>query len=133
VSFVRRSHQQQKLSRKLQAYSETRFADAIIMLDVFREVSFEVYETLVNCTTMFDYNSIEKKLLDDICSFLKPFQQVIDDLSVNQEPSLHRVIPLRQYLINRCKVEENDSLAIDQLKTFLGEKEILFIPSRHLL
>ncbi|CAF4693427.1 unnamed protein product, partial [Rotaria sp. Silwood2] len=37
VSSVRHLHQQQKLSQKLQTYSETRFSGVIIMLDTFRE------------------------------------------------------------------------------------------------
>ncbi|CAF4824077.1 unnamed protein product, partial [Rotaria sp. Silwood2] len=46
VSSVRRSHQQQKLSRKLQTYSETRFGGALIMLDIFREVFFSITRSI---------------------------------------------------------------------------------------
>ncbi|CAF5005219.1 unnamed protein product [Rotaria sp. Silwood1] len=83
VSSVRHSHQQEKLSQKLQTHSETRFGGAIIMLDIFRE-------------------------------------EVFDALSEDQQPSLHRVIPLRQYLMNKCKVKEEDSAAIIQLAVFLA-------------
>jgi hypothetical protein len=44
VTSVRRSHQQQKLSRKLQSHSETRFAGGIIMLNIFCEVLFWNYQ-----------------------------------------------------------------------------------------
>ena len=125
VSFVRHSHRQQKLSKKLQTYSETRFAGAIIMLDVFREVYFQLPKVLINNKTMDDYNFIEKELLDDICNFLEPFQEVIDALSEDQNPSLHRVMPLRQYLINMCETNELDPNAIIQLKVFLGKKKIM--------
>jgi hypothetical protein len=40
VSSVRRLHQQQKLSRNLQSYSETRFNGGLIMMDIFRQVFF---------------------------------------------------------------------------------------------
>ncbi|CAF5149494.1 unnamed protein product, partial [Rotaria sp. Silwood1] len=40
LSSVRHSHQQQKLSQKLQTYSEARFGGTIIMLNIFREVFF---------------------------------------------------------------------------------------------
>jgi hypothetical protein len=70
------------------------------------------------------YDLIEKQLLDDLCSFLQPFQEVIVALSEDQKPTIHLVIPLRQYLINMCKIEENDSIAIAQIKQFLGEKKI---------
>ena len=74
---------------------------------------------------MDDYNSIEKELLDDICNFLEPFQEVIDALSEDQKPNLHRVMPLRQYLINMCETNELDPSAIIQLKVFLGKKKIM--------
>jgi hypothetical protein len=64
---------------------------------------------------------IEKKLLDDLCNFLEPFQEVIVALSEDKKPSLHLVIPLRQFLINECEVKEEDSIAIVQIKEFLGE------------
>lgn len=121
VSYVRRSHQQQKLSRKLQSYSETRFNGGLIMMDIFRQVFFELPEALVNSTCIEYYHSIEKKLLDDLCNFLEPFQEVIVALSEDQKPSLHLVIPLRQFLINKCEVKEEDSIAIVQIKQFLGQ------------
>ncbi|CAF1448781.1 unnamed protein product [Rotaria sordida] len=122
VSFVRRSHQQQKLSKKLQTYSESRFAGAIIMLDLFQDCFFQLPEIILNSKMMDNYNLIDKELLDDICKFLEPFQEVIDSLNVDQEPTLHRVIPLRQYLIKKCDVQEGDSVAIIQLKIFLARR-----------
>ncbi len=124
VSSVRRSHQQQKLSRKLQTYSETRFGGAVIMLNIFREVFFELPEVLINTKVTDNYNLIDKELLDKICGFLEPFQQALDDLSEDQRPSLHQVIPVRQCLINKCQIKETDSTAIIQLKIFLGENKL---------
>jgi len=72
---------------------------------------------------VLDYNLIEKELLDDICNFLEPFQEVLDALSEDQQPSLHRVIPLRQYLMNKCEVKEEDSAAIIRLEVFLSKKK----------
>jgi hypothetical protein len=69
-----------------------------------------------------NYNSIDKQLLDDICRFLEPFDEVIQALSEDHRPSLHRVIPLRQCLINKCEINHNDSAGITELKVFLGEK-----------
>ncbi|CAF3157858.1 unnamed protein product [Rotaria socialis] len=135
VSSVRRSHQQQKLSRKLQIYSETRFGGALIMLDIFREVFFQLPEVLINSKTMNDFNLIDKELLDEICDFFGPFQEILDALSVDQEPSCHRVIPLKQYLMNECEVKEGDSTAIVQLKLFLARrmKNVWYISDYHRL
>lgn len=124
VSSVRRSHQQRKLSRQLQMYSQTRFGGAIIMLNIFREVFFELPEVLSNTKVVDDYNMIDKELLDEICDFLEAFDEVIIALNEDKQPSLHRVLPLRQHLLNKCEVKEGDSMAIIQLKVFLGEKRI---------
>ncbi len=121
VSYVRHSHQQQKLPRKLQNYCETRFAGAIIMLNIFREVYDKLSEVLVNSNMMENYNAIEKDLLDNVCDFLEPFQEVINALSEDQQPCLHRVMPLRQCLIDQCNQNESDSSVIIQLKSFLGK------------
>ncbi|CAF4876290.1 unnamed protein product, partial [Rotaria sp. Silwood2] len=99
VSCVRHSHQQQNFSQKFQTYSETRFGGAIIMLDIFREFFFKLPEVLINRKTLNDYNLIEKELLDDICNYLEPFQEILGAVSEDQQLSLHRVIPLRHYLI----------------------------------
>ncbi|CAF4923860.1 unnamed protein product [Rotaria sp. Silwood1] len=90
VSSVRHSHQQQTFSQKLQT------------------------------KTLNDYSLIEKELLDDICNYLEPFQEILDAVSEDQQPSLHRVIPLRQYLMNKCEVKEEDSATIIRLEVLLA-------------
>jgi hypothetical protein len=130
VSSVRRSHQQRKLCRQLQTYSQTRFGGAIIMLNIFREVFFELPEVLINTKIMDDYNMVDKELLDDVCDFLEAFDEVLDALNEDKQPCLHRVIPLRQQLINKCEVKEVDSSAIIQLKVFLGKKRAILNISR---
>ncbi|CAF4704596.1 unnamed protein product, partial [Rotaria sp. Silwood2] len=114
VSCVRHSHQQQNFSQKFQTYSETRFGGAIIMLDIFREFFFKLPEVLINRKTLNDYNLIEKELLDDICNYLEPFQEILGAVSEDQQLSLHRVIPLRQYLMNKCEVRKKIMLNISQ-------------------
>ena len=122
VSYVRHSHQQQKLPRKLQNYCEARFAGAIITLDIFREVYDKLPEVLINSNMMKNYNAIEKDSLDDICNFLEPIREVINALSEAQQPCLHRVMPLRQCLIDKCDQNESDSTVIMKLKSFLGNR-----------
>lgn len=122
VTNVRRAHRQQQLSMKLQSYSETRFNGAMIMLDIFRKVFYELPAILTSTKSMDNYNLIDKESLDDICRFLQPFEEVIEILSEDQRPTLHRVIPLRQCLINKCETTENDTTAVLELKLFLGEK-----------
>ena len=130
VKDVRRSHRQQQLSMKLQIYSETRFSGAMIMLDVFRNVFHELPLALSNTKSMDTYNLIDKLSLDDICRFLKPFDEVIEALSEDNRPSLHRVIPFRQCLIKKCEIDEEDSTAVAELKIFLGkQKQVTCLPT----
>lgn len=106
----------------------------ILMLDIFKKVFFELRERLINTKTTNDYNLIDKQVLDDICGFLEPLQEVLDALSEDQQPSLYRVLPLRKALINLCEAKEIDSDAIIQLKIFLGEKIIILnISQPHLI
>ncbi|CAF4404195.1 unnamed protein product, partial [Rotaria magnacalcarata] len=122
VCHIRRSHQQQTLSKKVVSYSDTRFNGALMMMDNFAELFFELPSALVNSNFMMNYNLIEKDLLDCVCKFLEPFEEVIVNLSEEQRPTLHKVIPLRQTLINSCVLEANDSNGIIQLKVFLARR-----------
>ena len=119
VTSVRRTHKQQQLSRKLQTYSTTRFNGSFYMLDDFRLVYDELPSILLKNKLIEDFQSI----LEDICTFMQPFHEVIESLSDDQRPTLHRVIPLRQYLLNKCDANANGSLGLYQLKTFLGKNE----------
>jgi len=121
VSNMRRKHQQQNLSRKLQTYSETRFNGAFITLNIFKELYLELPSVLINSKYIENYNLVEKDLLDEICELLVPYQEVIDALSEDQRLSIHRVIPLRQCLIRKCSIDSDDSIGIVQLKRFLGK------------
>ncbi|CAF4911362.1 unnamed protein product, partial [Rotaria socialis] len=101
------SHKQQKLPRKLQNYSETRFAGAIIMLDIFREMYQNLPEVLINSNAMENYNAIEKDLLDDICNLLEPFQDVINDLSKDRQPCRHQKLTNQPQSSNSYQEIEN--------------------------
>ncbi|CAF4627166.1 unnamed protein product [Rotaria sp. Silwood2] len=50
-------------------------------------------------------------------------EEILDAVSEDQQPSLHRVIPLRQYLMNKCEVKEEESAAIIRLEVVLGKKK----------
>ena len=122
VTHVRRCHKQLKLSRKLQTYSDTRFNGAFYMLNVFLSVFDELFP-VINNTHLQDYVSIDKDFLQQICDFLTPFDEVFRQLSETKRPTLHRVIPLRQYLLNHCEIESKDHDGIKKLKRFLSKKK----------
>lgn len=121
VSNIRRTHKQQNLSKKLILYSDTRFSGAFCMLNVFSSIFDEIVQILDSKLSSI-YSNIDKDLLLDICRFLFPFDTVLQALSDDKRPTIHRVLPFKQYLINKCLVDENDDEAIKQVKSFLGMK-----------
>ncbi|CAF4387316.1 unnamed protein product, partial [Rotaria socialis] len=118
VSHVRRTHKQSKLPRKLQSYSYTRFNGAFLTMNVFLTV-FDDLVGVLDRTFLDDYMLIDKDLLEHVCSFLGPFEEVINELSCDKKPTIYKVLPLRQCLINRCTIHQDDHDGIRQIKTFL--------------
>ncbi|CAF1366193.1 unnamed protein product [Rotaria sordida] len=100
VSHIR-IHKQSKLPRKLQSYSDTRFNGAFRTMNVFLTV-FDDLAGILDRTFLDDYTLIDKDLLEYICSFLAPFEEVIEGLSCDKKPTIYKVLPLRQYFINQC-------------------------------
>ncbi|CAM4773611.1 unnamed protein product [Rotaria magnacalcarata] len=123
VVDIRRSHRQQQQSMKLQVYSGTRFNGALTMLDIFREVFYELSALLTNTKSMDSFNLIDKKSVDDICCFLQPFDEVIQSLSEDHRSTLHKVISYRQCLINNASNESCMAIANEhRLATILHPK-----------
>ncbi|CAF4064119.1 unnamed protein product [Adineta steineri] len=119
VSHMRRAHKQSKLPRKLQSYSDTRFNGAFHTMDVFLLV-FDDLAGVLDRTLMNDYMLIDKDLLVSVCSFLKPFEEVMVQLSCDTKPTIHKVLPLRQYLLQQCIINSDDQDGIQQMKKFIG-------------
>lgn len=122
VGHIRRSHKQVNLKRKLQTYSDTRFNGAFVMLDIFLIVFDELFPIISNAHLQ-DFLNVDKSFLQEICKFLVPFDEVFQQISDTKRPTLHRVIPFRQYLINLCKIKPDDHSGIEKLKKFLGKKK----------
>lgn len=120
VTHVRRTHRQVKLNRKLQLYSDTRFNGAFLMLNVFLSVFDDIY-MLLNNNYMDYFTGIDKELLEEVCRFLKLFDKAINQLSEEERPTMHMVLPIRQLLLNHCESKVEDSAELKELKLFLGE------------
>ncbi len=119
VSHTRRAHKQSKLSRKLQSYSDTRFNGAFHTMNVFLIV-FDELATILDRSFLNDYESIDKDLLSFICMFLKPFDEIINQFSSDSKPTIYKVLPFKEYLLNHCKPHPDDHDGIQQIKTFLS-------------
>ncbi|CAF4656674.1 unnamed protein product, partial [Rotaria sp. Silwood2] len=121
VSNIRRSHKQQNLSKKLILYSDTRFYGAYAMLNVFSSIFDELVQIL-HSKLLTTYSRINDDFLLDICRFLLPFDTVIKSLSDDRRPTLHRVLLFKQYLINKCEIDNDDNEGLKQVKCFLGKR-----------
>jgi len=119
VSSTRRTHKQSKLSRKLISYCDARFNGAFLTMDVFLLV-FDELPGVLDRVLINDYELIDKDLLSQICLFLKPFEEVIEQLSSDTKPTIYKVLPFKQCLLNHCKLQPDDHDGIRQIKTFLG-------------
>ncbi len=68
-----------------------------------------------------DFELLDKDLLCQICEFLQKFDEVITILSDKKEPTLHKVIPLRIFLLNHCVAKPEDLSGILTIKQFLSK------------
>ncbi|CAF4312008.1 unnamed protein product [Rotaria sp. Silwood2] len=98
VAHIKKSQKQTKLPKRVQSYSETRFNGAYHMLHVFLEI------------------------FDELTVVLDVFDEVIEQLSDDKRPTIYKVLPLRQRLLNECKVQDNDHTGLQQLKQFLSSR-----------
>ena len=87
----------------------------IVFLDVFNELV-----TILDSKLLGNYSKIDKDLLNDVCEFLLPFDTVLQTLSDNKRPTLHRVLPFKQFLINKCVINDDDKEGLRRVKAFLS-------------
>lgn len=76
VAHVRRSHKQTKMSKRVQTHSDTRFNGAYHMLHIFLEI-FDELAVVLDSIHLNEYLLLDKDLLEQICLFLKVFDEVI--------------------------------------------------------
>ena len=88
-------------------------------LSVFDELSVALDSVHLN-----EYPLTDNDLLEEICSFLKVFDEVIEQLSDDRRPTIFKVLPLRQRLLNECEVETGDNQGRKEVKQFLDEFSI---------
>ncbi|CAF4855206.1 unnamed protein product, partial [Rotaria sp. Silwood2] len=88
------------------------------MLNVFSSIFDELVQIL-DSKLLTTYSRINDDFLLDICRFLLPFDTVIKGLSDDRRPTLHRVLPFKQYLIKKCEIDNDDNEGFKQVKCFL--------------
>ncbi|CAF1532084.1 unnamed protein product [Rotaria magnacalcarata] len=65
--------------------------------------------------------AIDKDLLEELCIFIKLFDQAINQLSDENKPTIHQVIPILQLLINHCEITLDDSDGLKDVKHFVAQ------------
>ncbi|CAM4952529.1 unnamed protein product [Rotaria socialis] len=70
---------------------------------------------------MANLAAIDKELLEEVCVFLKPFDRAIVELSEEEKPTMHKVIPIRQLLLNHYDLKYADSDELKELKFFVDQ------------
>ncbi|CAF3700149.1 unnamed protein product [Rotaria sp. Silwood1] len=101
--------------------SNTRFSGAYGMLRVFQDVYNEL-DKILDSKLLTTYCKINEDFLHDVCEFLLPFDTAFQTLSDSKRATLHRVLPMKQVLINKCVIDNDDKEDIKQLKAFLGKR-----------
>ncbi|CAF1084039.1 unnamed protein product [Rotaria magnacalcarata] len=91
------------------------------MLNVFRNV-YDDIGGILNDNYMNYLIGVDKYILEELCGFLKRFDQAIDELSEQEKPNMHKFLPIRQLLLNHCNLKSDECLELQELKIFLGER-----------
>jgi len=90
------------------------------MFNVFDEIFDEIPQTL-NTNFLLTYSIINRQFLRQICDFIVDFDEVIEKLCDDSRPTLYRVVPLRQHLIDLCSTFDNDEDDdLIHVKKFIG-------------
>ncbi|CAM4821484.1 unnamed protein product [Rotaria magnacalcarata] len=107
--------------------------DAVQLL--FKSVRAIVTYILLSDEHKKNYLKVDRDNLESICKYLKQFHDIIEKLSCEKSPTIHLVVPYKQFLINLSIINENDDQLIIPLKNYIAKelpdywimKDILFI------
>ncbi|CAF4904109.1 unnamed protein product, partial [Rotaria magnacalcarata] len=106
ITYIRRSHNQSKLSKKLQIFSETRWNSAYDMICSF----IEVYPELNDILTDKKQREILVRIdFNDLLTFAKYFVDVTELLNAKKTPTIRLVMPLKERLIDLSQQDAADS------------------------
>ncbi|CAF1377482.1 unnamed protein product [Adineta steineri] len=122
VVYLRSSHNQSKLSKKLQLFSKTRWNSAYDMVCTF----IDVFPELTCIITDKDRKSILARIdFDELLAFskyLKHFVDVTELLSAEKTATIHLVLPFKQRLIDLSKQDENELELMKKFKKYFQEQ-----------
>ena len=91
------------------------------MFNSFLKVYYEL-PTILNDALRKNYVKVDRDSLELLCTYLSKFYDVIENLSCEKTPTLHLVIPYKQFLINLSVVTDNDYPLVIPLKKYIGKE-----------
>ncbi|CAF1527281.1 unnamed protein product [Adineta ricciae] len=121
ITNIRQSHKQSLLSTAPINYSNTRFSGVYLMCNSFLKVYYELPKILGD-EQKKSYLEIDHESLQSLCKYLAEFFKVIEKLSCEKKPTIHLVVPYKQYLINLSVVNDNDNHVMAPLKRYIGKE-----------
>ncbi|CAF4965380.1 unnamed protein product, partial [Rotaria sp. Silwood1] len=116
VCHVRRSNQQESLSKKRVSYSETRFNGGLIMMDNFLDLFFELRSALINSSFMKNYDTL-KQLINNYSR--KRTLSISSTTTASSEESACTLAKQQRFDIEECL---ND---FDNAEVFFGLVDLL--------
>lgn len=111
-----------KLEKSLKQESETRWNSKLEMLEsVYNQ--FELIKDILNDKDeLHRIENIDFDILVDLVNFLKIFKEASNCLEASKNPTLHLVIPWYKTLKEHCKISQQDSEVLKQIKKIVNEK-----------
>jgi hypothetical protein len=122
VVYLRTSHNQSKLSKKMQLFTKTRWNSAYDMLSCFIEVFPELNHVITDKDRKTIFVGIDFDELLAFAKYLKYFVEVTELLSAEKTPTIHQVLPFKQRLINLSKPDENDPQSMKNFKKYFEDQ-----------
>ncbi|CAF4921023.1 unnamed protein product [Rotaria sp. Silwood1] len=122
VVYLRSSHNQCKLSVKLQLFCKIKWNSAYSMLSSFINVHPELNMVINDKAQKLTFAQIDYDELISFAKYLKYFVDVTEMLSAEKTPTISLVLPLKQRLINISKPNPTDPESIMKFKKYFENK-----------
>ncbi|CAF4609023.1 unnamed protein product, partial [Rotaria sp. Silwood2] len=122
VVYLRSSHNQCKLSVKLQLFCKIKWNSAYSMLSSFINVYPELNMVINDKAQKLTFAQIDFDELISFAKYLKYFVDVTEMLSAEKTPTISLVLPLKQRLINISKPNPTDPESIMKFKKYFENK-----------
>ena len=115
--FVMHFRLQNDLDETLKQAVETRWNSRLHMLESINDAlkSGKLHKILLQRKELRFLNHIDSELLEEIIELLKPFDKATRELSTDQNPTLHLVLPTKATLLKNMEIQDEDSAIVKEV------------------